>query len=77
MIVRVKCFTGMRRLAPVGRNDFKIELGADARVTHLLERLGVPPEIEPIAAVNGTRAKQDTPLHDGDTIVLFTPMDGG
>lgn len=77
MIVRVKCFTGMRRFAPAGRHDFEIELDAGAPVARLLDRLGVPAGGQPIVAVNGAQADKNSPLHDGDTIVLFTPMEGG
>ena len=77
MIVRVKCFTGMRRFAPDGRIDFDIELDAGAQVAHLLERLGVPVATDVIAAVNGRRAERDALLREGDAVVLFTPMEGG
>ncbi len=77
MIVRVKCFTGLRRYAPEGRKDFAIELDAGARVANLLDRLGVPVAIDAIAAVNGRRVARETPLQDGDAVVLFTPMEGG
>ena len=77
MIVKIKCFTGMRRFAPDGRHEFDIELEAGALVVNLLDQLKVPSETEAIAAVNGLRAKRNTRLQDGDTVVLFTPMEGG
>jgi sulfur carrier protein ThiS len=77
VIVRVKCFTGLRRFAPDGRKDFTIELDAGAKVAHLLDRLGVPVATDVIAAVNGRRVDREAPLEDGDTLVLFTPMEGG
>ncbi len=77
MIVRVKCFTGMRRFAPDDRIDFDIELDAGARVADLLERLGVPVATDVIAAVNGRRTEREALLREGDAVVLFTPMEGG
>lgn len=77
MIVRVKCFTGMRRFAPAGGSEFEVEVDADARVARLLDQLGVPAGTQAIVAVNGERAEKSKPLHDGDTIVLFTLMEGG
>ena len=77
MIVQVKCFTGMRRFAPDNSKEFTIELQIGASVARLLEQIGVPAAIQPIAAVNGARAERDTRLYDGDTVVLFTPMEGG
>ncbi len=77
MIVRVKCFTGMRRFAPADRTEFDIEIEAGASVARLLTLLEVPPDIQPIVAVNGARAETSKPLRDGDKIVLFTPVEGG
>ncbi len=77
MIVRVKSFTGMRRFAPADRTEFDIEIDAGASVASLLALLEVPPDIQPIVAVNGARAGTSSPLRTGDTIVLFTPVEGG
>ena len=77
MIVRVKCFTGMRRFAPGDRPEFDIEIDAGVSVANLLELLAVPHDIKPIVAVNGSRAEISRPLRDGDKIVLFTPVEGG
>jgi sulfur carrier protein ThiS len=67
----------MRRFAPAGANEFEIELEAGAQVGHLLDQLGVPAANQAMVAVNGARAERDRPLNDGDTIVLFTPAEGG
>lgn len=77
MIVRVKCFTGMRRFAPHDRHEFDLEFDTGASVASLLERLGVPAATNAIVAVNGARAQKHLPLHDGDAVILFTPMEGG
>ena len=77
MKVRVRCFTGMRRYAPGGRGDFEVAVEGGGRVEDLLRRLGVPTDERPFIAVNGVRAEGGQRLNDGDTIVLFTPADGG
>ena len=77
MIVRVKCFAGLRRYAPAGRSDFEVELAAGTPVGQLLDQMGVPADDQTFIAVNGTRAGRDKPLVDGDLVVLFTPMEGG
>ena len=77
MIVRVKCFAGLRRYAPAGQSDFKVELAADALVGQLLDQMGVPADDRTFVAVNGVRAGRDKPLSDGDLVVLFTLMEGG
>lgn len=77
MKIRVRCFTGMRRYAPGGRGDFEQELAPGARVGQLLDQMGVPAAAGPFAAVNGVRADRQAILKDGDTVVLFTPAEGG
>ena len=77
MIVRVRCFTGMRRYAPEGQSEFTQTLEAGARVALLLAQLNIPADAGVLIAVNGARADNDNVLQDGDTIVLFTPMEGG
>jgi molybdopterin converting factor small subunit len=77
MNVRVKCFTGMRRYAPGGQSEFEIVLAEGAQVAQLLAHLNVPADAAAIIAVNGARAEGDRLLRDGDTVVLFTPMEGG
>lgn len=77
MKVTVKCFTGMRPYAPDGQSKFALFLEEGAQVAQLLDRLNVPADAGAIIAVNGARAERDKRLQDGDTIVLFTPMEGG
>jgi molybdopterin converting factor small subunit len=77
LIVRVKCFAGLRRYAPAGRSDFKVEIAAGAPVGQLLDQMGVPADDRTFIAVNGTRAGRDKPLFDGDLVVLFPLMEGG
>lgn len=77
MIVRVKCFAGLRRYAPAGRSDFKVEIAAGALVGQLLDQMGVPADDQTFVAVNGVRSGRDKSLADGDFIVLFTFMEGG
>lgn len=77
MNVRVKCFTGMRRYAPEGRGEFALALAEGAQVAQLLVQLNVPVDAGTFIAVNGVRVVPDQVLREGDTVVLFTPMDGG
>ncbi len=77
MNVRVKCFTGMRRYAPEGQSEFALTLEAGASAAQLLDQLNVPADAGALIAVNGMRADRDKRLQDGDTVVLFTPMEGG
>jgi molybdopterin converting factor small subunit len=75
--IRVRCFTGMRQYAPEGEGDSKTELAEGTRVGQLLDQMGVPDDAQPFIAVNGRKTGHDETLHDGDDVVLFTPMEGG
>ena len=77
MKVRVRCFTGMRRYAPDGKGDFRLELPEGASVEKMLETLGVPPEMRPFIAVNGRQAEAGHRLRDGDGVVVFSLAEGG
>lgn len=77
MKIRVRCFTGMRPYAPDGKGDFELELAAGSRVAQLLDQMGVPADTRPFMAVNGSRSQRDRLLSEGDTVVLFTSMEGG
>ena len=67
----------MRQYAPKGNGDFEIEIDTGARIGTLLESLGVTAEERPFIAVNGYRTNRKRILNDGDTVVLFTSMEGG
>ena len=58
-----------------GRRE--LELPASATVTSLLAELGIAPSDQLTVGVNGQLAALDSPLHDGDKVMLVTPMEGG
>jgi molybdopterin converting factor small subunit len=43
----------------------------------LLAAIGVAPDAELTAAVDGEQAGPDTPLRDGADVMLLSPMEGG
>ena len=76
--VRVTLFADLRRFLPRGHEGPQTyTLPADATVADLLAAIGIPPEDEVTPGLNGELAERDTPLHDGDDLVLFSPMEGG
>ena len=77
MKIRVRCFTGMRQYAPEGQGDFEQKLAVGTRVGQLLDQMGVPADGRLFIVVNGRRTDRDRHLNEGDTVVLFTPMEGG
>jgi molybdopterin converting factor small subunit len=75
--IRVRCFTGMRRYAPDDKADFPLEMTEGATVRELLETLQIPADPWPFIAVNAQKVEANGALHDGDDVVMFTPMEGG
>jgi molybdopterin converting factor small subunit len=74
MEIEVRLFAGLRKYA--NQND-KIELEDGNRVTDLFEKLGIPPSKVAIILVNGRHAREDQPLHQGETVSLFPAIAGG
>ncbi len=76
--VRVTLFADLRRFLPRGHEGPQTyTLPADATVADLLAAIGIPPEDEVTPGINGELAERDAPLHNGDDLVLFSPMEGG
>ncbi len=76
--VRVTLFSDLRRFLPRGHEGPQTYiLPAGATVADLLAAIGIPPEDEVTPGLNGELAARDTPLHEGDDLVLFSPMEGG
>ena len=72
-------FASLRELAAVDRNGLTYPVLSEGnRVASLLDYLGVPRDVPLIIIlVNGRRGSEDTVLHDGDRIGIFSPVGGG
>ena len=76
--VRVTLFADLRRFLPPGHEGpLTYTLPAGATVADLLEAIGIREEEEVTPGLNGDLAQRETVLHDGDDLVLFSPMEGG
>jgi len=76
--VRVSLFADLRRFLPPGQDGPQLyTLPAGAAIADLLAAIGIPAEDEVTPGLNGELAQRDTELHDGDDLVLFSPMEGG
>lgn len=76
--VRLALFADLRRYLPrgvEGSRTFSLPVGAN--VAALLVAAGVPPREEITIGINGELAQPETSLHQGDDVVLFSPMEGG
>ena len=76
--VTVVFFADLRRFLPAGEHGpqrYRVKPGAT--VADLLETIGIAPETDLTAAVDGELAARDTVLRDGADVMLLSPMEGG
>lgn len=76
--VTVTLFADLRRFLPRGADGpqrYAVRQGAT--VADLLAAIGVAPDADVTAAVDGELAARDTPLRDGADVMLLSPMEGG
>ena len=78
IVVTVTFFADLRRLLPRGADGPQpYTLPAGATLADLLTAVGVAPDAELTAAIDGEVAGRDTPLRDGAEVMLLSPMEGG
>jgi sulfur carrier protein ThiS len=78
LTVNVVFFADLRRFLPRGANGpQRYALPSGATVADLLDLIGIAPETDLTAAVDGELAARDTPLRDGADVMLLSPMEGG
>ncbi len=76
--VTVTFFADLRRFLPRGADGpQRYTVREDATLADLLAAIGVAPDAELTAAVDGELARPDTPLRDGAYVMLLSPMEGG
>jgi sulfur carrier protein ThiS len=76
--VTVTLFADLRRYLPRGsEGPVRCTIAADATVADLLAALGIPPDAELTAGVDGELAARDARLRDGADVMLVSPMEGG
>jgi sulfur carrier protein ThiS len=79
VLVRVSLFGDVSRHLHGRDKDHGQELPDGATVRDLMAALGIEPGSEPplTIAVNGQLGRVDSPLSEGDKVMLVTPMEGG
>ena len=76
--VTVTFFADLRRFLPRGADGpQRYTVAGGATIADLLALIGVAPDGDVTAAVDGELAARDTPLHDGADVMLLSPMEGG
>ena len=78
ILVTVTLFADLRRFLPRGADGpQRYTLAEGATLADLLTAIGVAPDAELTAAVDGEVVGRDTPLPDGADVMLLSPMEGG
>jgi sulfur-carrier protein len=77
MKVDVRLFSILRRYGPPDGSPAVLDLGAAACLEDALIHLGIPDDVEMVIVINGRPGQRETPLKEGDRIVLFPPVAGG
>ncbi|MBI2493537.1 MAG: MoaD/ThiS family protein [Candidatus Rokubacteria bacterium] len=78
MTVSVTLFADLRRFLPRGADGpQRYALPEGATLADLLATIGIAPDTDLTAAVDGEIAGRDAPLRDGAEVMLLSPMEGG
>lgn len=76
--VRLTLFADLKRFLPKGQpGPLAYELVPGATVSSLLVAARIPVAEEITIGLNGDQGQRESPLEDGDEVVLFSPMEGG
>jgi molybdopterin converting factor small subunit len=78
--VRLVLFADLRRVLPRGHDGkFNLNVPEGSTVADLVAAsgLGFSPDEQLKAGINGDSVELDAPVHAGDEVVLFSPMEGG
>ena len=79
MLVRVSLFGDVSRHLHGRDKDHGQELPEGATVRELMAALGIDPGRDPQLTIagNGELGQLESPLREGDRVMLVTPMEGG
>ena len=76
--VTVTLFADLRRFVPRGAEGrLRYTLPAGSTIADLLAAIGIPPDADVTAGLDGELARRETPLHEGADVMLLSPMEGG
>ena len=77
MTVHVHLLGYLAKFSPSGKEKFDLDLDPDTAVSHLLEKIQFPANLEKMILVNGRQSNPTTPVADGDDVFIFSPATGG
>jgi molybdopterin converting factor small subunit len=77
MRVKVELQAYLEQYSPNGNDLFDYELPEGARVSDLVSKLGMPPDLASVIIVRDTNADPSHALQEGDRVTLIPPLAGG
>ncbi len=76
-MIEVRLFATLAPRSRQGKRRFEVEPAPGLTVRDVVHREGLAPADIQIVMRNGSHAKMDSELEDGDRIGLFPPVGGG
>jgi molybdopterin converting factor small subunit len=64
-------------LPPLTEGATTLDVPPGSTIHDVIERLGIPADLERVSLVNGVDATPERPLSPGDVLTLFPPLAGG
>lgn len=77
MLVHVKLYSELTRYAPGEDTLFMLEYPPESTAGDLLDTLEISEEVPRFILIDGMLSDENSPLTEGCTVVLFTPVCGG
>ncbi len=77
MKVAIEMYSTLRLFSPFPSGKGELDLSRGSLVKDLTQRLNLPDKTERVILVNGRHVGADRELAEGDTVVLFPPVEGG
>jgi molybdopterin converting factor small subunit len=77
--VEVRLFATLAGFLPADSREgaATLDVPAGSTVRDVIQRLGVPVDLERVSLVNGTDAGPERTLQAGDVVTVFPPLSGG
>jgi len=77
--VQIQLFATLAAFLPRGGGQgvASLEIPDDSTVRDLVQRLGLPADLERVTLVNGGDATPERSLHHDDVVTMFPPLAGG
>jgi molybdopterin synthase sulfur carrier subunit len=77
--VEVRLFATLTLFLPPGGREGSatLDVPETSTVHDVVQRLGIPTDLERVTLVNGGDATPERQLHPGDVLTVFPPLSGG